>query len=196
MPVRDRFHVIANFLFFQAGYFACVLGGAAGHPSIGPAVVLVAVTWHLARAGDRIPESLLLGLALVIGAVFESAITVSGWVEYPSGMVAPWLAPVWILALWLLFATTLNLCLGWLRHRPWLAVLLGGVGGPLSFFGGSKLQAVTLLEPVAVLATLAVSWAVMMPLLMWLAVRLDGWRSTGHMVEAPEVAIHGVAGKH
>lgn len=175
--MRDRFHVIMNFLFFQAGYFACVFGGATGWPWLGPAVVLGAVAWHLWRVGDRIAEATLLALVLLVGAVFESAIAGTGWIEYPSGAVVPWLAPPWILALWLLFATTLNLCLGWLRRRPWLAIALGGIGGPLSFFGGSKLQAVTLLDPVAVLATLSVSWAVLMPLVMWLASQFDGWHA-------------------
>ena len=183
--MRDRFHVISNLLLFQVGYFGCVLGGAAGMPWLGPGVVLGAVVWHLWRVGDRLTEARLLVVVLVIGTVFESAVTVTGWVDYPSGRVVPWLAPVWILALWLLFATTLNLCLAWLKHRWWLAVLLGGAGGPLSFYGGSRLQAVELVEPVAVLATLAVAWALLMPAVMWVSTRLDGWQRPGLSGRAP-----------
>lgn len=174
--MRDRFHVISNLLIFQVSYFACVLGGAAGLPWLGPGAVLGAVAWHLWRVGDRLTEARLLVVVLIIGTLFESAVTATGWVDYPSGWVVPWLAPVWILALWLLFATTLNLCLAWLKHRWWLAVVLGGAGGPLSFYGGSRLQAVELVDPVAVLVTLAVAWALLMPTVMWLSTRLDGWQ--------------------
>jgi len=51
-----------------------------------------------------------------------------GFLEYPSGMMLPWLAPVWIIAMWVAFATTLNVALGWLKGRWTLAAVLGGIG--------------------------------------------------------------------
>jgi hypothetical protein len=66
--------------------------------------------------------------------------------------------------------------MGWMRGRPVLTVLMGAVGGPLSYLAGEKLGAIELTQPVQALAALAVAWAIAMPLLMWLASRLDGIR--------------------
>lgn len=97
-----------------------------------------------------------------------------GWIEYPSGNIAAGFAPYWIVAMWMLFATTLNVSLRWLRNRTALAVVLGAIAGPLSFYGGAQLGGVVFLDQRAGLIALSVGWAVMMPTLIILAARLDG----------------------
>jgi len=168
--------LLVNFLMFQMAWFACVLGGAHQLPWVGPAMVAVVVAVHLGRVPDARAESALLVIAAVIGAVFDSALVSTGWLVYPSGQMASYLAPYWIVAMWVAFATTLNVSLHWLKRRPVLAAVFGGVGGPLAFLAGAKLGAVTFVDPVSGYAALAVGWAVLMPLLMAVAVRLDGWR--------------------
>ncbi len=75
------------------------------------------------------------------------------------------------LALWLLFATTLNSSLGWLQRRLRLASLLGAISGPLCYRAGEALGALQLGSPVVYAAT-AVEWALMMPLGLLLARRV------------------------
>ena len=48
--------VFANFLIFQAGWFATVLGAANGAPWLGPIAVLVAVVLHLWTNNDAAAE--------------------------------------------------------------------------------------------------------------------------------------------
>ncbi|MGK2926041.1 MAG: DUF2878 domain-containing protein, partial [Lysobacterales bacterium] len=176
-------NLAVNFVAFQLGWFACVLGAANGLPWAGPLVVLAVVTLHLARARRPLPELRLIGLAMALGLLVDSLLLATGWLSYPSGLwlPGPWqsnLAPYWIVAMWALFATTLNLSMGWLRGRPLLAALMGAVGGPLSYLAGEKLGGIELTAPVAALSALAFAWAVAMPLLMWAAARLDGVRAT------------------
>ncbi len=166
--------ILVNFLLFQIGWFACVLGGAHGLPWLGPVVVAAAVAWHLAQAADPPAEGLLLVAAGLIGILFDSALVAAGWLAYPSGQVHPGLAPYWMVAIWVLFATTLNLSLGWLRGRPLLAAMLGGVAGPLAYYGGAQLGGVAFVAPGPGLLALAAGWALLLPLLLWLAARLDG----------------------
>lgn len=90
---------------------------------------------------------------------------------------AEFLAPWWILALWALFATTLNVSLGWLRSRLLLAGVLGGVAGPFAYWAGERLGALSLREPVAALGALTLGWAAILPALLALARRLDGARA-------------------
>lgn len=164
----------ANFVLFQLGWFACVLGAASGHAWAGTAAVAAIAAWHLCTVTSPGAEARLLTAVLIVGALWESALAATGWLAYRPGAALAWLAPHWILALWILFATTLNVSLAWMKSRPWLAALFGAAGGPLSFAAGARLGAVELVEPTLALAALAVGWGLMMPLLMALARRCGG----------------------
>ena len=167
-------NVIANFVGFQVGWFSSVLGGAQQLPWIGPLAVFIIVGIHLARA-KRFKAELTLVIACgLIGTVFDSLLVISGWVQYPSGMFATMVAPYWIIGMWFLFATTLNLSMGWMKGRPLLAAVLGLVSGPLTYVAGHKLGGIEFANQPYALAALGIGWAVMMPLLMKLAERFDG----------------------
>ena len=169
--------VAINFIAFQLGWFACVLGAAHGHPWAGTGVALAIVAWHLGRASAPRPELVLILSAAGIGALWDSAIAALGWVHYPSGVLIAGTAPHWIVALWMLFATTLNVSLGWLKRSMPLAAIFGAIGGPLAYLGGAKLGAMEWVEQGAALAALALGWAVLTPLLLQIARRYDGYRA-------------------
>jgi len=169
--------MLLNYGFFQVGWFACVWGAASGRPWLGPLVVLVAVAVHLAVAVNPRRELLLLGICALIGLVFDTVLLQTGWVSYPNGIWLTGFAPYWMIALWVLFGTTLNLSMKWLRGRIWLAFLFGLIGGPASYLAGQALGGMTLIESVPALIALAVGWGLVMPILFWLAERMDGFSS-------------------
>lgn len=163
-----------NFLAFLAGWFGSVLGAAAGLPWVGPVIVLMVAALHLTIVPQPGKELRLLLSALLIGAVLDSVATRLGWLSFESGVVVEGLAPYWMVAMWVGFATTLNTCMRWLRPHPVLAFFLGLVGAPLIYALGAKLGALTLsTEPLA-LAGLGLSWGIALPLLYCLAKRFDG----------------------
>jgi hypothetical protein len=177
--------MLLNFVAFQAGWFACVLGAAHGWPWAGAAAAIAVVGLHAGRAARPRSELALAALAVLGGAVWDSALAQSGWLVFAAKPAAvPWahLAPPWILAMWALFATTLNVTLRWLRGRWLLAALLGAVAGPSAYWAGANLGAVRLAQPALALGALAVGWSLMMPALMALAARFDG--IGGRRVEA------------
>ncbi len=167
-------NLFINFIVFQLGWLASVIGGAQGLPWAGVVAAAIAVALHLRVAERPSDEMMLLGACAALGAVFDSALVTLGLVSYPSGMFAEGVAPYWIIAMWVLFGTTLNVSLRWLRASPLLASAMGLVAAPLAYYGGQKLGGITLLQPVAALVALGIGWAVMMPLLTMLAERLDG----------------------
>jgi len=176
---------LTNFIAFQIGWFACVLGGANGLPWVGTGIALAVVTWHLTRAERPRQELLLVLSAAMIGIVFDSLLVTLDWLAYPSGTLIASTAPHWIVALWMLFATTLNVSLSWLkRHLP-IAIAFGAIGGPLAYWGGAKLGALTFLSPTPGLIALAVGWALFTPVLVILARRFDGF--VNHLDTATEV---------
>ncbi len=166
-----------NFVLFQLCWFACVLGGAAGLPLAGPAVVAVAVAVHLLRAPRAQPEIALLLISAAGGAVWDSLLVAAGWLVYPSGTLVAGTAPYWIVAIWVAFATTLNVSLRWLRQRPLTAAAFGAVAGPMAYAGGAALDGVILANAPLALGALAVGWAIFTPALLTLAEHFDGWRT-------------------
>ncbi len=76
--------------------------------------------------------------------------------------------------MWMLFGTTLNVSMRWLRGRELVAAAFGLLGGPLSYLAGQKLGGISLVDELAALTALGLGWAVIMPLLLRLAAVFDG----------------------
>ncbi len=167
--------VALNIVLFQAGWFACVLSAAHGVPWLGALAAGAVVAWHLARAAEPGPELALVALAGVLGASFETLLVQIGWLRFESGVVIAGTAPYWMVALWAIFATTLNVSLRWLRTRPGVAALLGATGGPVAYYSGARLGALDFAATGAALAAIALGWAALTPLLLRAARRLDGY---------------------
>jgi hypothetical protein len=167
--------IVLNAALYQAGWLACTLGAAHGWRWAGPAAVAAIVAWHLARASRPAAELRLVAIAAAGGLFFETALMQSGWLAYAGGPGPVELAPLWIVALWALFATTFNVSLRALRARPVLAAILGAVGGPAAYYAGARLGALELVSPIPALAAIAIVWAIATPVLMRVARSHDGY---------------------
>ena len=173
-----RMALARNFVLFQLGWFACVLGAAHGYAWAGALTALAIVAWHVAHAREPRRELLLVTCAAALGVVFESLLVQSGWIRFDAGVLVEGAATYWMVALWALFATTLNVSLRSLRTRGWLAALLGAIGGPLAYYAGARLGALEFVATGAGLAAIGAGWAVLTPLLFRAALRLDGYGAT------------------
>ncbi|MBT8082882.1 MAG: DUF2878 domain-containing protein [Gammaproteobacteria bacterium] len=166
--------VFANFALFQVAWLSSVIGGAIEMPWLGPLAVLVALSVHLRAARKPFEEIVLVLTCALIGAAFDSALVASGWVSYKSGQFSAYIAPYWIITMWMLFATTLNVSMRWMRGKPVLAAVFGFFGGPGAYLAGQSLGGIILVEQQAALIALACGWAVMMPALTRLSEIFDG----------------------
>ena len=166
--------MLVNIIAFKLGWLGSVVGVANGIPLLGPAIIFVAIGIHLASARRPANEFLLVCTTGIVGAIFDSLMISAGWLSYPSGMLVSGVSPYWIIAMWMLFATTFNVSFRWLHSRLPVAALFGAISGPLSYYFGAKFSAVTLVEFYPAMLALAVSWGAMMPVLLMLAKRLDG----------------------
>jgi hypothetical protein len=166
--------LLINFLAFQAGWFACVLGAANGYPVAGPLVVIAAVAIHLYQARVIRKEAALLAIAALVGALFDTLLAKSGALSYVNGALWDGTAPYWIVAMWVLFATTLNVSMRWLHGNYLTAAIFGLVGGPLSYIAGARLGGLEFIDMTSSVIMLAAGWGLVTPALVWLAKRLDG----------------------
>lgn len=166
---------LVNFLLFQVGWFACVLGAADGQPWLGPLVGAPLVAFHLWTSEDRWAEARLLALVGVIGSAVDTGLDAAGFIAHSTYAPLPEpFVPAWIATLWVLFGTLLRRSLAWLARYRTLAFVLGAVGGPLSMLSGVRLGALEWGPDVtASMITVGVEWAILTPALLALAHRSE-----------------------
>lgn len=158
-----------NFVLFQLGWFACILGAAHGYVPLAVAFCLAFVAFHLWQSFDRPKEALLLLKILLLGIAVDTALLQTGSLDFESKGFVPELSPIWMWSLWLILACTLNESMSWLKGRYFLAGVLGAITGPLSYLAGVKLGAASWGNEIQALVLLTVVWAIAMPLLFWWA---------------------------
>jgi Protein of unknown function (DUF2878) len=178
-PWAATLNLIAN----QAVWFLCILGAAGGFAVWGSVAAAALVGQHLWMSSRRVREAALVVAAMALGGLFDTAWLATGWVHYTSGQWHPALTPHWMLALWAAFATSLNLSMRWLQARWGWAALIGAVGGVLSFRAGAALGAAQVTGGWPAWVTLALGWALVLPLLC----RVAAWAA------APASRVRGVA---
>jgi len=161
-----------NLLLFQVAWFAAVLGAAGGMAWLGPLALVPVLGVHLALQEDRRGEVTLILAAAAIGFLFDTLMVATGAFTPVQSLLPRPFSPPWMVGLWMNFAATLNVSLSWLLGRYRLAAMFGGIGGPLAYYSGAKLGATETLPSLTGMVILAVGWAIMTPLLAWLAERL------------------------
>ncbi len=156
---------LVNAAIFQVGWFACVLGAAAGHAWIGSVTVAAIVVLHVTVfAADRAAELRLVALVTVPGAALSLFNAWNDAVEFAPDPIAFGPLPLWIISLWALFATLPRHALGWMRGRLVLAALFGLIGSPLSYLGAERMGAVEInSDPWRGVVVLGVTWALAVP---------------------------------
>jgi len=144
---------------FQLGWFACVLGGNSLWLLLAGGALLA----HLLWISRSLAQVRLIAVVCVLGSTVDSLLLNAGVFAFKQAGV---LIPFWLVLLWALLAITLNHCLAWTAKPLWRAILLGAIGGPLSYYAGQRLGAVQF--PLGLWPTLlglSLLWAGLFPLL-------------------------------
>lgn len=165
---------IFNAAGFQGAWWLCVLGALWGLPYLGPIVMLIFLTLHMLILGKGKNELLFLFLMALIGTIVDSIKSTSGFISYMGGYdTVKILAPLWITAMWVGFASTINHSLSWVHGRYFFAFILGAVFGPLSYILGVKLQALSFnYGIIASSIILAIVWGIAVPFMYWFSNQL------------------------
>lgn len=172
-----------NIAVFQVAWLGCVSAAAAGLPWAGTVLVALVLAWHLRRAPRHRAESALIASAVVIGIAWETLVVQADWLRYSSGTLVIGMPPHWIIALWALFATTLNVSMRWFKGRWAAAALAGAVAGPLAYYAGERLGAVQFPDLHIALIALALGWAAITPALVRLSQVFDGFPASSRRVQ-------------
>lgn len=167
--------LVSNFVLFQLCWFACVLGAAYQQPWLAFGLVVVVVGWQSWCATLPKQALLLILVVTVAGGALDQVMLNHRWVLYQAHGWSDRIVPIWILGLWMSFASTLNVSLRWIRPYPMTALLFGAIGGPLAYWAAQKLGAVVLPRMSVSVLTLGIGWGAMMLFLIKVAKRYDGY---------------------
>ncbi|WP_323750926.1 DUF2878 domain-containing protein [Marinobacter sp.] len=151
-----------NFLLFQAGWLVCVL--FPGLAAAGLAVLFLALHVLLVST-QRGAELQFIAVGILLGGLLDTLWFRMGVLGI-EGAETTLFAPIWLVAIWALFMTTLCHSLGWVAKRQWLPFVLAPIAGSFAYWSASKLGAVTLPNHFVSLAAIAVGWLVLFPLLL------------------------------
>lgn len=162
---------LLNFALFQCAWFAAILGGANGWPLLGALPALGVAAFHLWHNRRRIRQEILLAAAVTaLGTCVEGGFMAAGVLNYTGTAHGQLVPPLWIIALWLAFATLPNESLTWLKGHWPLQALLGGIAGSLTYLGGAGLGAAALSEPVHLnVIAIGIAWGLVLPAIFLLA---------------------------
>ena len=156
---------IVNFVAFQVGWFAAVLGAGHGMPWLGVVNVPWVLIVNVAFSADRRQELIVALVAAVMGFVVDTGLVAAGVFAPVPFLVPRPFSPLWMVMLWVNQATTLNGCMAWLRGRYLAGALFGAIGGPFAYLSGAKLGAATL-PSTSGLVILGITWACAFPALL------------------------------
>ena len=159
---------VVNFIAFQVGWFAAVLGAGHGVPSLGVLVVPLVLFLNMVLSADWRQELIVALAAAVMGFAVDTGLVAAGVFAPVPFLVPHPFSPLWMVMLWVNQATTLNSCMAWLRGRYLLGSLFGAVGGPFAYLGGAKLGAASLPSTNG-LVILGITWAIAFPALLVVA---------------------------
>ena len=154
----------------QAGWWACVLWMGWAGP-VAMALFLI-VHAHATRAHWRTEAKLVVASALV-GVVLDNALALGGFVQYVGSITVGW-TPLWLVSIWAGFGATLRHSQRVFVASKRTALLTGSLGGPLAYWGGERLERLTVVEPTGWLAV-SVAWTIA----LWILQRLAGPKSSG-----------------
>ncbi len=164
IPWRLVFDIVG----FQSTWWASALGAGAGRWEPGVAVAAMVIAAQLAFSPERKALFATALAAGVMGAMAETGLLASGLVRYAADWPLAGFAPVWLVALWMVFATCVPATDRMLGTNALLkSMLVGAIIAPPTYWAGESFAALGFAEPrwIALAAT-AVVWSLATPLMI------------------------------
>lgn len=166
MVSLTKLNKVLNFILLQTVWFGLVVGVVYQDIWLGLGFFVAFAIWQL-HPMNRKPNDLIIIFSLtLLGIMLDSLWLQLGLISYEMQWPFSFMAPIWIVMLWIAFGLTINHSLAWIFDYKWLGISMGAIGGPLSYLAAQKFGAVTLNEPFWALAALAIGWTLVMSLLI------------------------------
>jgi len=153
-----------NLIGFQLIWWICVLFG-----NTWLLAVCVLLGFHLLFHREPIVETSTILICAIIGFCIDALLTLKGMFIFPNDSSLP---PIWLFALWMSFSATLRQSLGFFSKHYLLAAILGAFGGSGAYLTAENFGQFSFGMPFWYSGfLLALIWAALFPLLIWVSHR-------------------------
>jgi hypothetical protein len=135
--------IIVNAIGFQLAWFICVQG----NDFFAALAAIASIILYQMMFNTRLKTWKILIAFALLGYLGDGIISIIFNLDYSGslddGNHLSVLAPLWLLSLWLAFATTLNHSMQWLFKTPYLTVFVALFFVPISYFAGITMSGST-----------------------------------------------------
>lgn len=125
-----------NIVLYQTVWFGSVL---AQNYFVLPVILLLCVHFYLCQ--HRRDEVIVVALCAASGIIGDALLTRAGVFSFQASQLMH-VVPLWLVAIWVGFASTLRHGLAFLVRRPAVAILAAGIGAPVVYLAAARLGAV------------------------------------------------------
>ena len=169
----SKYIKIYDFIGFKICWLTCAMCSVWAKPYLGPLVTLIFILIHLflVKFNDRDIKIIL--TAIIMGFAIDSFFFQTNLIQYKGGyLVNHNIAPLWIVSMWAGFSITLLYTLNKIKNNYNLAILLGLIGGPLSYQAGVQIGSISVNSNFAYLI-LSITWGLVTPFLFYIINQLE-----------------------
>ncbi len=156
-----------NFVLFNLGWIASVIFMVSAMPAMALGCIAVVVALRLAAVAVPMKEGLFIGIFALAGCLLVSLLPRTGLMTLTGSPEQPGIPELWLVGLWVLFATTINSGFRWIKRSWGASAFAGSVLGILSYMALAGLGMIEARFPTMI--SLGLSWSVLMPLLALVA---------------------------
>lgn len=125
-----------NLISFYVIWYLCILGAALGYIKIAVICSFALIVLHFFLTGKKKQDFLYIMIFLAIGLIVEKIFLYFSILDYPKDTLI-WNiygVPVWIIMLYLGFATTMNHSLTLMTHNSMLSFIFGSIGAGMCYY--------------------------------------------------------------
>lgn len=168
-------HLAIKSALFYGGWFYCVQSVVNCNQFQGALVIGIILIYLFIVSNHRLADLIMLITITLFGSITDTLYAYTGFIQYKCvHETLPWLAPYWLVSLWMLFATLIRESFAWLYGRWTLAIVLGSAGGVSSYLAAMRMGAASFLVSESTgIIILAIMWAMIVPVSIWYAKTLE-----------------------
>ncbi|MEK9657260.1 MAG: DUF2878 domain-containing protein [bacterium] len=164
-------NILISIIVFQVIWFFAAIMAGKGLPLYSVSAIGVSLVGHWLCSKNKKNSALFYLSAAGLGFIADTCLIQIGVMTMTSRVKD--VSPLFMVGMWCHFVSTFDYSLAWVHKHKKIAVLLGGIAGPLAYWSGEKLGALQLNESLGYsLGWIAFMWIVTMPTLMYMHKRI------------------------
>lgn len=168
--------VFINFFAFYVAWWAMLISTWKGMPVIGWVVFAAVMAIHFFRVSVNKNKDAKEVLAIAaIGILLDTVLSQTGILTFNNSFLTI-LPPLWLIGIWLLFATTISYTFILIRNKIPAQIIVGGFFAPVSYITGAKLGLLSLYQPFPTYYAIhGACWLVFFPLCFYISKKIKGY---------------------